>query len=153
MRLDSLTDPALIFPGLQCPDAASLLRLLAQKIVARGLSKDAEELYRKLWEREQLGTTAVGSGVAVPHCKLSGLERVVLAVALLNEGIDFGAEDEEPVRVFFCIVSPHDSPAAHLQCLAAVSRWVKEAEHVERLLELTEPEAICRLFSDSEDGG
>ena len=150
MRLDSLTDPGMVFPALRCSDAESLLRLLAQKIVAQGLAKDSEELFRKLWDREQLGSTAIGSGVAIPHCKLAGLDRVVLAVGILTEGIDFGAEDEQPVRVFFCIVSPEDSPAAHLQCLAAISKWVKGSDHVTRILELADPEAICGLFR--EDG-
>ena len=148
MRLDSLTDPGLIFPALECADASSLLHLLARKIVGRGLAEDAEKLFRRLWEREQLGTTAIGSGVAIPHCKLDGLDRVVLAVGLLAEGIDFGAADEQPVKVFFCIVSPNDSPAAHLQCLAAVSRWVKAEDHVERILELDDPEAIYDLFRE-----
>ncbi len=151
MRLESLTEPGLIFPALCCSDAADVLRLLARKLVERGWARDAEQLYDKLWQREQLGSTAIGSGVAIPHCKLDGLERVVLAVGVLAEGIDFGAGDDQPVRLFFCIVSPNDSPAAHLQCLAAVSRWVKDGSHVARILELADPQTIYGLFS--QDGG
>ncbi len=146
MDLESLTEPGLIFPALRCPDAASLLRLLAGRLVEGGWADDAEVLYDALWEREQLGSTAIGSGVAIPHCKLDGLERVVLAVGVLTDGIDFGAGDEESVRLFFCIVSPNDSPAAHLQCLAAVSRWVKDGRHVQRILELDDPQAIHGLL-------
>ena len=150
MHLESLTEPGLIFPALRSPDAASLLRLLAGKLAERGWTEHAGKLYDALWEREQLGSTAIGSGVAIPHCKLDGLDRVVLAVGILAEGIDFGATDEEPVRVFFCIVSPNASPAAHLQCLAAVSRWVKDDTHVERILELEDPQAIYDLFRQDE---
>ena len=73
---------------------------------------------------------------------------VVLAVGLRAAGIDFGAADEQPVKVFFCIVSPNDSPAAHLQSLAAISKWVKTKNHVERILELADPEAIWELFRE-----
>jgi PTS system nitrogen regulatory IIA component len=150
MSLESLADPALIFPALRCSDAADLLRQMARKIVDSGRVKDPGRLFEKLWEREQLGTTAIGAGVAIPHCKMAKLGQVVLAVGLLEEGIDFAAVDEQPVRVVFCIVSPDESPAAHLQCLAAISRWVKENRHIERLLELEDPQAIYALLR--EDG-
>lgn len=150
MSLESLADPALIFPSLRCSDASDLLRLMARKIVECGHLGDPVELYDKLWEREKLGTTAIGCGVAIPHCKMANISKVLLAVGLLDSGIDFAAMDEQPVRVVFCIVSPDDSPAAHLQCLAAISRWVKDNRHIDRLLELEEPEAIFRLLQGKE---
>ena len=151
MRLEALTEPELIFPGLRCSDASSVLRLLARKIVEHGVVGDSSDLYEKLWEREQLGSTAIGTGVAIPHCKMPGLDRVQLAIGLLDEGIDFAAVDEQPVHVFFRIVSPEDSPAAHLQCLAAISKWIKTDRHIETLRELRDPEAIYRLFQEGEE--
>jgi nitrogen PTS system EIIA component len=79
---------------------------------------------------------------------MADLDQVVLAVGLLEQGLDFAAVDEQPVRVVFCIVSPDGSPAAHLQCLAAISRWVKEDRHIEKLLELSDPQAIYRLLRE-----
>lgn len=151
MHLDAMTDPRLIFPGLRCTDASGLLRLLAQKIVELGLVSDADKLYQKLWEREQLGSTGIGAGIAIPHCKMSGLKEVVLAIGLLEDGVEFGAVDQNPVQLFFCVVSPSDSPAAHLQCLAAISRWVKADRHVERILELGDSESIYRLLQEVGD--
>ncbi len=123
--LETLTDPHLIFPGLA---AATPRECCASWRPARraGVVGDAEALFQRLWEREQLGSTAIGRGIAIPHCKLDGLERVVLvAVGLAPAGVDFGAADEQPVRLFFVVVSPSRSPAEHLQSLAAISRWVK----------------------------
>lgn len=142
MQLESLTSPELIFPQLSCPDRTSLLRTLSRRVVEHGYLTDADELYDRLVEREALGSTGVGSGVAIPHCKMNGLDRVVMAVALLKKGIDFGAADGLPVRLFFLVVSPSHSPAAHLQCLAAISKWVKVDDHVDSLLKLEDSRAI-----------
>ena len=146
MKLVSLTRPELIFPRLDCSDRASLLSTLAKRLAADGHVDDAEDLYSKLLEREDLGSTAVGSGVAIPHCKMNGLERVVMAIGLTQKGIDFEAVDQQPVRLFFLVVSPSQSPTAHLQCLAAISKWVKHDEHVRNLLDLDDADAIYRLL-------
>lgn len=146
MALDSLIGPELIFPELQGSDRPTVLQDLAERIAALGLVRDADALYQKLWEREQLGSTGIGSGVAIPHCKMKGLERAVLAVGLLRKGVDFGAVDDQPVRVLFLLVSPNDSPAEHLQALAAISRWVKADRHVERVLKAPDRQAIYALF-------
>lgn len=151
MRLASLTRPELIFPGLEAPDRSLLLRELARQIAQQSVVSDSAALFSKLWEREELASTAIGGGVAVPHCKVTEVDRVVLAVAVMEEGVDFLAPDREPVRLFFCIVSPSASPAAHLQCLAAISRWVKDKRHVDRLLELRDPEAIYQLLVETSE--
>lgn len=142
MDLASLTSPELIFPRLDGIDRASVLRVLARQVAAKGLVRDAQELVDRLIEREEVASTGVGGGVAIPHCKMNGLERVVLAIGLLEKGIEFGAVDGQPVRLFFLVVSPSQAPAAHLQCLAAISKWVRSEGHVSSLLELDDPQAI-----------
>jgi len=147
MRLDTLTRPELIFPHLEASDGPEVLRQLASRLVENDrLEIDAEALYRKLSEREELGSTALGSGVAVPHCKLRGIDRVILALGLLDRGIDFGADDGEPVRLFFLVVSPDGAPAEHLRSLAAISRWLKNESHLKRLFELGDAAEIYDLL-------
>lgn len=148
MRLDSLTRPELIFPELDAVDREQVLRSLAQRLEQSDVVPDATELYSKLLEREQLGSTGVGSGVAIPHCKLDELSKVVLAVGIARGGVNFGAVDTKPVRLFFLVVSPTDAPAVHLQVLAAISRWLKQDSHVSRLLDLQDPESIYRLLKE-----
>lgn len=142
MRLGSLTRPELIFPDLPATDRSEVLRAFADRIAHRGLVRDAADLYQKLWEREQLGSTGVGSGIAIPHCKLKGLERGVVAVGLVPVGVEFGAADGQPVKVFFLVISPSESPAEHLQVLAAISRWVKADRRAEKLLTLSDPQEV-----------
>ncbi len=148
MTLDSLTDPELVFSDLECSDRETLLRALAERVVDAGRLSDAKGLYEKILERERLGSTGIGAGVAVPHCKTQGIDRVVVAVARLREGIDFDAVDDQPVQLIFLVVSPEDQPAAHLHCLAAISKWLKADRHVERMLETRDLSAICDLLAE-----
>ena len=148
MNLDSLIDPELVFSDLACLDRPTLLRTLAERVVEAGHLSDVEELYERLLEREQLGSTGIGAGVAVPHCKLSSVDRVVVAVALLRQGIEFSAIDGQPVQLAFLVISPEDQPAAHLHCLAAISKWIKADRHVERILETSDPSSIRELLGE-----
>ncbi|HEY0510936.1 MAG TPA: PTS sugar transporter subunit IIA [Thermoanaerobaculia bacterium] len=148
MGLGALTRPDLIFPDLPAADRAEVLRALADHIAARGLVRHGGDLFQKLWEREQLGSTGIGAGVAIPHCKLAGLKHGVVAVGLAPQGVDFGAVDGRRVRVFFLVVSPSEAPAEHLQILAALSRWIKTDQHTEKLLALRDPGAVYDLLCD-----
>jgi mannitol/fructose-specific phosphotransferase system IIA component (Ntr-type) len=149
--LGALTRPELIFPDLPATDAPGVLHVLADRVAGQGLVRYGEELFHKLWEREQLGSTGIGQGVAIPHCKLKGLARGVVAVGLVPAGVDFGAADGKPVKVFFLVVSPAESPAEHLQILAALSRWIRVDDHAGRLLALHDPAAVYDLLR-GEDG-
>jgi PTS system nitrogen regulatory IIA component len=151
MRLSSLTRPDLIFVDLPGADGPTVLRAFAERVVEQGVVPDADDLYRRLLEREKLCTTALGHGVAVPHCKIDGLDRVVIAVGLFPKGIDFEATDGEPVRLLFLVISPNAAPAEHLQSLSAISKWVKADHQVERILEVREPQAIFELLDKQPD--
>ena len=147
MRLASLTRPELIFPDLPAGNRDAVLRDLAERVAAQGLVNDPEELFQKLREREQLGSTGIGSGVAIPHCKLPGLSHGVVAVGMVPDGVDFGAADGKPVKLLFLVLSPSASPGEHLQVLATISRWIQgHAGNTDRILELRDPAAVVDLL-------
>lgn len=150
MPLASLIRPELILSNVESSDRASLLRKLANHIASAGLVDSGEVLFEKLIEREDLESTAFGGGVAIPHCKIDGLDEVLVAIAVVPQGIDFAAGDGMPVQLFFCIVSPSNSPVAHLQSLAAISRWIQSEQRVAALLQLDDPQAIHDFLSTSE---
>jgi PTS system nitrogen regulatory IIA component len=150
MSLRSFLRPELIFPGLEVIDREEVLRTLSEKMEAAGAVPDADRLYLELEKREQLGSTGIGGGVAIPHCKLEKLREVVVAVATSQEGVDFDAADEAPVRLFFVVVSPQSGANDHLKALAAISRWVKEPDHVERLLEASTADEVLELLDEEE---
>lgn len=148
VRLGALIRPELIFPGLAATDRAGVLHALAEKVAGRGAGPNAVDLYQKLLEREQLGSTGIGAGIAIPHCKLPGLKAGLVAIGTVPQGVDFGAADGEPVKVFFLVVSPSESPADHLQVLAAISRWVKGGRRAGQLLALHGADEVYDFLQD-----
>lgn len=124
------------------------MRALADEMAKAAVIPDSDLMYRRLVEREELGSTAIGNGVAIPHCKMENLRKVEVAIGLSREGVEFESEDGKPVQLFFLVVSPTESPAAHLRALAAISKWVKADRHVERLLALDAPEDIWEILQE-----
>lgn len=151
MSLAALVRQDLIFPDVPAAERAELLRALAERIAARGGVRSADELFQGLWEREQQGSTGIGSGVAIPHCKVPGLRRGLIAVGRVPAGVDFAAADGEPVRLLFVVVSPAESPEEHLRSLAAISRWLRIKGNAARLLALRDPAAVYDLLCGEED--
>ena len=143
MDLGSLLRPDLVFTGLQGGEGKEVLRTVSEKIAETGAVRSSEELFEKLLERERVGSTAIGGGVAIPHCKLAGLKDLVVAVGVVPDGVDLAAPDDEVVNLLFLVISPDDSPAEHLKCLAAVSKWIRQDGNVERLRTSDSREEVC----------
>jgi mannitol/fructose-specific phosphotransferase system IIA component (Ntr-type) len=137
-----LVDPNLVFTDVDAGSREAALRCLAEGLERQGAVPSADDLHARLLERERQGSTSIGRGVAIPHCKLPALERVVVAVGVAGEDAAIEGPDHEPVRLFFLVVSPESSPAAHLQSLAAISRWLKEDHNLERIREATTCEQV-----------
>jgi PTS system nitrogen regulatory IIA component len=150
MHLGALISPELIFPDVPGSDRPTALRAMAERLSATAIMVSCDDLYRRLWEREELGTTAIGKEVAVPHCKVEGLDEVVVAIGLSQAGIDFESEDGLLVRLMFVVVSPAEAPADHLRSLAAISKWVKTTSDVDRILSMSVPEEIVQLIEHEE---
>jgi mannitol/fructose-specific phosphotransferase system IIA component (Ntr-type) len=104
----------------------------ALEVVAGLISPDlgiaAEVVVHELLQREKLGSTSVGDGFAIPHCKIKDLKDIAVYLARFVEPVDFGASDEKGVSFFFVVLSPPDQPAAHLQVLSQIARILKRTE-------------------------
>jgi len=123
---------ARVAPELVAPDAAGVLLELAAAFAAQLPGVDAGELGRGFAEREELGSTALGGGVAIPHCRSSWLADPQVMVGLHRVGVAFGAPDGSPVRLFVAIVSPSSAPGGHLRLLADLARRLRDRQRVER---------------------
>lgn len=129
---------------------AGTLGEIARRLEAAGQVKDAADLTTRLLEREKLGCTGLGNGLAIPHCKLAGLENVVVAVGVVPDGVDFQAIDGRPVRLVLLVLSPADAPAGHLQALARISRLVKTPGVTEAILSSGTPDEVARALRAAE---
>jgi mannitol/fructose-specific phosphotransferase system IIA component (Ntr-type) len=145
----ALVDRRLIFADVDAESRERALRFLAERLEREGAVPSADDLHAKLLEREQQGSTAIGNGIAIPHCKLPRLDRVVVAIGVAPGGVSMETPDHEPVRVFFLVVSPEGAPAVHLQSLAAISKWLKAGHNLERVrAATTSAEVTASLTSD-----
>src|SRR5262249_45471225 len=115
-----------------------------------GAVKDAADVVRRLEERERLGSTSLGGGIAIPHLKMSGSAEPAVAVASFPEGVDFGAPDGLPVRLIFLVIPPADSPAPHLQILARIWRLLRARGVADNLLRASSPEEIRAALEEAQ---
>jgi PTS system nitrogen regulatory IIA component len=116
-------------------DSRAVLEELAAALARAVPGGSAAALARELREREALGPTALGGGVAVPHCRVRGLARLTVVIGRHAEGVEFGAPDGVPVRLFVAVAAPAASPAEHLRLLARLARLLRDRSRVTRLLE------------------
>jgi len=145
-----LFDTSRIFLDLPGGSMEETLGEMARRLKASGDVKDADELTRRLIEREKLGCTGLGNGLAIPHCKIGGLEGVIVAIGVVHGGVDFRALDGRMVRLILVVLSPSDAPAGHLQALARISRLVKTPGVTEALLSASTPEEVARVLKETE---
>ena len=142
MKIHKLIAPGNIFLDLEADDVTSTLTAAAE-VFAPTLGLDGDEVLKALLEREALGSTSVGDGFAIPHCKIQGLNQIAIALVRLKTGVDFGGKDSEPVSFLFVVLSAPDQPAAHLQVLSQIARVLKRADLRTELLVAEDREAVA----------
>lgn len=148
--LPVMVDPRFVFPDLRGPGLEDALGEMARRLAAAGVVRDVQDLTHRLIERERLGCTSLGGGVAIPHCKSRDVDDVVLSIGLALDGIDFHAADGVPVTLIFLILSPADQPAAHLQALARISRLLRTPGVVASLRRATTREEILEALKEAQ---
>ncbi len=149
MEMIDLARRDFVFADVEGSERMSVLRTLSALMVKNGVVPEADRLYEALWERELLQSTGVGDGVAIPHCKVRGLKKVVMAVATCSQEVDFEAPDGQPVRLVFLLLSPVNEAVAHLRSLAAVSTWLRDRPRLaDKLAGLAEDAIFSALFPE-----
>lgn len=138
-----------ISAGLSVPSRKALFAHIAST-AASEYGLDPALVAEKLTERERLGSTGFGNGIAIPHGKIDGLEHVVGIFAQLSPSVDFQAVDNMPVDIVFCLLSPTDSGAEHLKALALVSRWLRDPGFIARLRGAGTADALYALMESQE---
>ncbi len=135
MQLADIISEKNIISELNARDKKGVLEELAEAIANQEPSVDKGALVKVLVEREQLGTTGIGDGVAIPHGKLNDIDRPAISFGRSRDGLDFESMDGQPTHIFFLLVAPDNSSGVHLQVLAKIAKMLKSSAFRQRLME------------------
>ncbi len=152
MKVHSLLTEDMVIPELDSITRDGVLKEMAVFLRKRNKIARDKDLYEKLFQREELGSTAIGDGVAIPHCKMKGVQNPIVTLAISKKGVDFFSLDGKPSYIFFLVVSSPDNPSVNLQILAAIAHLVRKAKRViQRIQESENIGEILSVLKDEED--
>jgi nitrogen PTS system EIIA component len=149
MDFTHFLDGAAVSADVPAANKKALFAALSQ-LAERALGLPGKDVLERLNERERLGTTGFGGGVAIPHGRVPGLDQICAAFVRLEKPIDYGAIDDMPVDLVFMLLSPVDAGAEHLKALAQVSRRLRDRAFVAKLRGAGSPDALYALFASAE---
>ncbi len=148
MPLTDLVAPQAIIPALKVNNKKQALQEIAAK-AAESTGRSEREIFDVLMQREKLGSTAVGNGIAIPHGKLAKIDRIYGVFARLERPIDFEALDGQPVDLIFVLLAPETAGADHLKALAKIARMLRDTDLANKLRDARDPEAIYAVLAMS----
>jgi PTS system nitrogen regulatory IIA component len=148
MKIRDFLSPANVVLDVRANEKTRLLQQLSTR-AASELGLDPDEISSQIAKREELGSTGVGNGVALPHARLRRLTAPFGLLARLHRGIDFEAIDNEPVDIVFLLLLPETGEGAQLNALACAARVLREPEILERVRNAPDCEALFRALADS----
>ncbi|MFT6758196.1 MAG: PTS system nitrogen regulatory IIA component, partial [Chitinophagales bacterium] len=128
MQLQVLLSPARTLFGAAGSSKKRVIESAANFLAAQNKSLNADELFRNIIEREQLGSTAIGEGMAIPHCRMKNCSRALGALIKLDNPVDFEAIDQQPVDILFVLLVPEEEHDQHLKILAEIAGLFSKAE-------------------------
>lgn len=140
-------DPDSVVPALRARAKKQVLQELSAEAVRHLPALDERQVFETLLQRERLGSTGIGDGVAIPHGKLARLDRLFGLVARLDRPVDFEALDGQPVDIAFLLLAPEGAGADHLKALAQVARVLREPGMLERVRSARDASALYALLT------
>lgn len=152
MKLHNLLIKDMIIEELDSQDKEGALKEMVSFLKRRKKISKEKELYGKLLQREELGSTAIGEGVAIPHCKMKGVKNPIVLLAISRKSIDFQSLDGNPSNIFFLVVSSPDNPSLNLQILAAIASLVRKSESLlKKILNAKNVSTILEIIREEEE--
>jgi len=135
MNIGEALKETCVIADLKGETKEEVLTELVSSLKEMGLIENVEEAVKVIFDREKLGSTGIGDGVAIPHGKMKKLQNVLCAFGRSTKGIEFGAVDNKPVHMFFLLLAPEESTGLHLKMLSRISRIVRDASFRKKLME------------------
>ncbi|MFO0957828.1 MAG: PTS sugar transporter subunit IIA [Isosphaeraceae bacterium] len=155
MKLADFVVREAILVNLEATTKEAAIREIVESLRASGQIGVAEQesIVRAIMNREELGSTGIGQGVAVPHTRHPTVQKLIGTVALSKHGVNFAALDGDPVDILFLLVSPPDRPGDHLRALENISRHLKDERFVSFLRQAKTRDAVIEVLDEVDAGG
>ncbi len=152
MKITDILSPECVIPDLQAEDRDGVIKELLDALVSAGKIKKEHEdkVFQELIAREELGSTAIGNGIAIPHAKSEWVSELVAAFGISHKGVDFKALDGEKVYLFFLLVAPKESAGPHLKALAKITRLLKDKNFRSMLMQAKTREEAIKLIEEED---
>jgi PTS system fructose-specific IIA component/PTS system nitrogen regulatory IIA component len=150
MRMSDFVVREAVLPNLAASSKEGVIREMVESLRTSGHVKGSEQenIIKAILKREQLGSTGIGRGVAIPHTKHESVDRLIGTVAVSHQGVPFESLDSEPVFIFVLLISPQDRPGEHLRALENVTRNLRDDMFCRFLRQSTTREAIWELLTE-----
>ncbi len=151
MKITDILDETSIIQDLSSTSKKGVLEELSNVLVARGKLPDRDKVVEVLLEREKLGSTGIGDGIAIPHGKMKEIEELVTSFGRSIKGVNFESIDNKPTHLFFLLVAPENSAGIHLRALARISRLLKDSSFRNRLMEASDGQDLFRIIAEEDE--
>lgn len=151
VRITDFLSADRIIPDLKGTDKDTILSEMGDMLASHSQSVDAKRVMEMVLAREKVGSTAVGDGVAIPHGRIPGMKQVLAVFARSTQGVDFQAPDGGLTHLFFFLIAPEETATEYLECLARISRLLKDARLRSKLMAGKTKEEIFNTLQE-EDG-
>lgn len=134
MNITELLEEKFVIDQLKSKSKREVLVELSEVFARASVNVDSDAMVEVLLEREKLGSTGIGEGIAIPHGKLAGLDRLIVSFGRSHNGVEFDSLDGKPVNIFFLLMAPENSAGQHLKALAKISRMLKDVDFRSELM-------------------
>ena len=151
MQITDMFKKEYIIEALKAKSKRAVLAELSEIFTRDHAGIQSEAMIEVLLEREKLGSTGIGDGIAIPHGKLKGLDSLVISFGRSREGIDFDSIDGRPAHIFFLLMAPESSTGQHLKALAKISRMLKDPEFRNDLLSAKNADELYRKIAEKDE--
>jgi len=147
LTIDNILTPELTLCRAPASSKKRVLETIAEKIHYQDEVLNDTQIFTNLIARERLGSTGIGQGIAIPHCRLEGLDHVIGVLMTLEESIDFDAIDSQPVDLVFALIVPKEATSEHLELLSQLAEKFNDSQFCERLRQCTDADSLYQRMT------
>jgi nitrogen PTS system EIIA component len=151
MKIIDIFRKEYIIEGLESKTKRDVLVELSGLFLQGDVKFNHENMVNTLLEREKLGSTGIGDGIAIPHGKLADLHDLIVSFGRSREGVEFDAMDGKPAHIFFLLMAPESTTGHHLKALAKISKMLKDNTFRKKLMEAKSKDEIYTIIADKDD--